>query len=92
MLPTLSVNGDRVLLLTYYRRGRGVKVGDLVAFTHPVDPEQGALKRVVGMPGDFVCTGEKVGGGEQGMIQVCAWFWVMFTRWERGRDWVADLG
>lgn len=72
MLPTLSVNGDAVLLSRYHRRGRGVKVGDLVAYTHPLEPEAGVLKRVVGMPGDFVCTGERTGRGEWGMIQVCA--------------------
>lgn len=73
MLPTLSVNGDAVLLSKYYRRGRGVRVGDLVTFSHPREPDAGALKRVVGMPGDFVCTGERVRGGEgeeRGMIQV----------------------
>jgi len=78
MLPTLSVNGDAVLLSRYHRRGRGVKVGDLVTFRHPLEPEEGALKRVVGMPGDFVCTGQRVRGreGEEGgMIQVCGLVW-----------------
>lgn len=71
MLPTISVSGDRVLLSKYNRRGRGVQVGDLVAFKHPLVPEAEALKRVAGMPGDFVYVGEKVEGSEEeGMIQV----------------------
>lgn len=61
-------------------------MGDMVAFTHPLEPEAGALKRVVGMPGDFVCTGEKVGGGgERGMIQVCVCVWVLGLWISRGK-------
>lgn len=48
-------------------------MGDLVAFRHPLEPGAEALKRVVGMPGDFVCTGGSV-RREPGMIQVCACF------------------
>lgn len=70
MMPTLSVKGDAVIVSKYYRRGRGVKVGDLVAFKHPVVPDAGAFKRVVGLPGDFVMTGERDGRGQGLMIQV----------------------
>ena len=55
MLPTFNSFGDAVLISKYHRRGRGVNVGDLVSFAHPVDAEQRAIKRVLGMPGDFVC-------------------------------------
>lgn len=70
MLPTLTVDGDDVMISKYYRRGRGVKVGDVVAFSHPMEPGFGALKRMVGLPGDFVCTGEKNARGEEMMVQV----------------------
>lgn len=85
MLPTLSVDGDGVLLSSYHRRGRGIKVGDIVAFSHPMDTRHAAMKRVVGMPGDFVCTGAEV-KGEAGMIQVC-----LDLRATRRRDSVAKL-
>ena len=49
-----------------YRRGRGVKVGDVVDFHHPMVPGSGAVKRVVGMPGDFVARGGE--GGTGGMM------------------------
>nr|POF13910.1 hypothetical protein CFP56_02934 [Quercus suber] len=45
---------DWLLISKYYRRGREVKVGDLVSFRHPVNRETYAVKRVIGMPGDFV--------------------------------------
>ena len=56
MLPTLSVIGDSVLISKRYRRGRGVKVGDVVEIRHPVPeyPQHGAVKRVIGLGGDFV--------------------------------------
>lgn len=82
MMPTLAVRGDCVLVAKRYRRGRGVRVGDVVQIKHPV-PEyrgHGAVKRIVGMEGDFVLRGmpagsrveeeEERGGKEQRMIQV----------------------
>ena len=81
MLPTLSVAGDSVLINKQHRRGRGIVVGDLVNIKHPMFPEEGAIKRVLGMPGDFVgrdTPGLASGDGERGkvrgeglMIQVC---------------------
>ena len=73
MLPTLSVDGDGVVISRYYRRGRGIQVGDAVAFKHPVVPETGAIKRVVGMPGDFVATGEKDWNDRAMIIQLRDW-------------------
>jgi inner membrane protease subunit 1 len=55
MLPTLHVSHDHVLIDARYRRGRDIAVGDVVEFKHPVVPGEGVIKRVVGMPGDFVC-------------------------------------
>lgn len=68
MLPTMSVRGDYYYISKSYPRGREIKVGDVVSFMHPMAEGVGAIKRVLGMPGDFVCTGERDGGGK--MIQV----------------------
>lgn len=54
MLPTIQSFGDYVLISKYYRRGRGVQVGDIVSFRHPVREGEFAMKRVIGMQGDFV--------------------------------------
>ena len=54
MVPTISAQGDCVIVSRLHKRGRDVKVGDLVDFEHPLVPGTGAIKRVVGMPGDFV--------------------------------------
>jgi inner membrane protease subunit 1 len=37
-----------------HRRGRNIHVGDIITFTHPVNPSGTMSKRVIGMPGDFV--------------------------------------
>jgi inner membrane protease subunit 1 len=70
MLPTIHSFGEWVLISKYYRRGRGVVVGDLVSFKHPVKEGEQAIKRVVGLSGDFVLmnTPEK----SSAMIQVRA--------------------
>ena len=54
MVPTLSATGDSIAIDKRYRHGRGVVVGDIVDFVHPMVPGVSAVKRVVGMPGDFV--------------------------------------
>ena len=66
MLPTLAVDHDWVYISKFYRRGKGVRVGDVVSFKHPMFPSVGALKRVVGMPGDFVL--RDTPGSERGMM------------------------
>lgn len=53
MLPTIYLAGDIVILSKFHRRGRGIAVGDVVAFHHPIFAS-GMIKRVIGMPGDFV--------------------------------------
>nr|POF13909.1 mitochondrial inner membrane protease subunit 1 [Quercus suber] len=67
MTPTLQ-SLDWLLISKYYRRGREVKVGDLVSFRHPVNRETYAVKRVIGMPGDFVL--RDTPGKNEVMIQV----------------------
>ena len=74
MLPTFDIRNDWVILSKRHVRGRGVEVGDVVSFWIPMHPGKGGIKRVIGMPGDFVLTGTP-GGGSDEMIQVrlCRW-------------------
>lgn len=69
MLPTLAVQNDRVWVASKYRYGRGVEVGDMVSFGHPCVPGEFAIKRVVGMPGDFVMR-DVYQDGNDTMLQV----------------------
>lgn len=68
MLPTISSCDDWLCISKYYRRGRGIEVGDLVSFQIPITVGESAVKRVIGLEGDFVLmnTPEKSGA----MIQV----------------------
>ncbi|KAF1962257.1 LexA/Signal peptidase, partial [Byssothecium circinans] len=57
MLPTISHSYYRrpwVLESRLHRRGRNIRVGDIITFTHPVNPSIAGCKRVIGMPGDFI--------------------------------------
>lgn len=69
MLPTIAVWGDVVYTSKFYARGNGIKVGDLVEFKHPLVLREAAIKRVMGLPGDFVRTDGGLETGEK-MIQV----------------------
>lgn len=71
MMPTFSVHGDGLLTSKYYRRGRGIHVGDVVHFKDPFSPRLAYVKRIGGMPGDLVCRDGTDGEGEARMIQVC---------------------
>ena len=70
MLPTANVRGDVYWISTYYRRGRGIKAGDLISFRHPLVPGEGASKRVLGMPGDWIAVDAGNVGGEGRMMKV----------------------
>ena len=72
MLPTISVLGDWVLISKLHRRGRDIKVGDIVAFNSVVDPDERVIKRVIGMEGDYVLrdTPDQDGDMPASMIQV----------------------
>jgi hypothetical protein len=70
MLPTMYLSGEYVLIQRWNRRGRGVVVGDVVCARHPTNPAETVIKRIIGMPGDFVGSGEVDGGGN--IIQVCS--------------------
>ncbi|KAK8162441.1 peptidase S24/S26A/S26B/S26C [Phyllosticta citrichinensis] len=69
MVPNLPTFGAAVLISKQYRRGRNIEVGDLVSFDHPMKLGEGVIKRVIGLPGDFVLrdTPEK---GDGIMLQV----------------------
>ena len=57
MTPTIphSYNGPPLILYScLHRRGRNIKVGDVVTYTHPIFFGERGCKRVIGMPGDFV--------------------------------------
>jgi inner membrane protease subunit 1 len=69
MLPTINATGDWLLLSKRYRKGRGVVVGDIVSFKHPIDEHTRSVKRVIGMPGDIVLRDSPDKSGQ--MIQVC---------------------
>ncbi|KAH6626331.1 peptidase S24/S26A/S26B/S26C [Chaetomium sp. MPI-SDFR-AT-0129] len=72
MLPTFEVLGEWLLVSKLHRFGRGVTVGDVVAYNIPINDEVG-VKRVLGLPGDYVLMdtpGDGVGPGEGNMIQV----------------------
>ncbi|KAL8888959.1 MAG: hypothetical protein Q9215_003691 [Flavoplaca cf. flavocitrina] len=69
MLPTLAAQNDVVYISKRFRYGKGVEVGDMVSFVHPCVPGAAALKRVVGMPGDFVMRDVHMEGNDT-MLQV----------------------
>lgn len=70
MLPTFSVEGDYLAIDMTARLGRGVTNGDLVMYKIPMDPTALGIKRVVGMPGDYVVLGTPNAKGEEQTIQV----------------------
>ncbi|KAJ2981607.1 hypothetical protein NQ176_g1925 [Zarea fungicola] len=70
MLPTFNLFGDWILIDMRCSLGRGVAVGDLVAYKIPIKRYQMGVKRIIGMPGDFVSTGTPGEDGEDATIQV----------------------
>ncbi|KAL4901576.1 hypothetical protein BDW74DRAFT_170037 [Aspergillus multicolor] len=73
MYPTFEMRGDVLLISKLHKHGRGIGVGDVVRFYHPSFVGVHACKRVIGMPGDFVCRDEALDdgvGGNGEMIRV----------------------
>lgn len=70
MLPTFTVDGEWIAADMRYRLGRNVEVGDLVLYKIPLFAHQNGVKRVVGMPGDYVLLGTPGEPGDDQMIQV----------------------
>uniref|UniRef100_A0A0B7K2T9 Peptidase S26 domain-containing protein n=1 Tax=Bionectria ochroleuca TaxID=29856 RepID=A0A0B7K2T9_BIOOC len=58
MLPTFSVKGD------------WLRVGDLVLYRIPVSDNANGIKRLIGLPGDYVSMNTPGSPGEERMIQV----------------------
>ncbi|KAI0898099.1 LexA/Signal peptidase [Annulohypoxylon nitens] len=69
MLPTFQTRDEWFVTDRSYRRGRGVRVGDCVVYSIPVEPGEEGIKRVMGMPGDYVLLNSP-GVGNGNMIQV----------------------
>ncbi|KAI0024527.1 LexA/Signal peptidase [Xylariomycetidae sp. FL0641] len=71
MLPTFAVMQEWFVTDKRCRRGRGVAVGDCVLYTIPVEPAEEGVKRVLGMPGDYVLLNSPGDGPAcRNMIQV----------------------
>jgi inner membrane protease subunit 1 len=73
MIPTFLVTNESMIISKRYRRGRGVQVGDVVDYDIPVEPGQEGVKRVVGMPGDYVLLNSP-GSKNDNMVQVSGLF------------------
>jgi Signal peptidase, peptidase S26 len=69
MLPTIYFSGEGFLVDKSVRRGRGVRVGDIVSVANPLTVWEGVVKRVVGIEGDFVLAGTPE--VSERMIRVC---------------------
>ncbi|KFY00001.1 hypothetical protein V495_08564 [Pseudogymnoascus sp. VKM F-4514 (FW-929)] len=69
MMPTFEVIGDYVISSKHYRRGRDIKVGDMVTFRSVTEPGERVIKRVIGLEGDYVLR-DTPGSGSDKMIQV----------------------
>lgn len=53
MIPALLV-GDHIMVdLRAYENGEPVR-GDIIVFQYPIDPEKDFIKRVIGLPGEFI--------------------------------------
>ncbi|TDZ59869.1 Mitochondrial inner membrane protease subunit 1 [Colletotrichum trifolii] len=86
MLPTFDIQGDYALVDKRYRLGRNIAVGDLVNYRIPIFKNSEGVKRVIGMPGDYVLVNSPDAPGDM-MIQVpkghC---WIVGDNLEFSRD------
>jgi inner membrane protease subunit 1 len=74
MYPTFNPRGDWLLISRLHSNGKGIQIGDVVRFNHPTFLGVHGAKRVLGMPGDFVCRDQpfsQEAGKQLDMIQVC---------------------
>ncbi|OMP87990.1 Mitochondrial inner membrane protease subunit 1 [Diplodia seriata] len=68
MAPTMGAFGDAVVVSKRHRRGRDIFVGDLVSYESPFRSGYSVIKRVVGMPGDFVLRDTPGADGSRGIV------------------------
>ena len=69
MLPTIDMSDEWMLTSKRHRHGRGVQVGDMVVYKIPIFRDVDGMKRVLGMPGDYVLIDSPESGSDN-MIQV----------------------
>ncbi|RUP52395.1 peptidase S24/S26A/S26B/S26C [Jimgerdemannia flammicorona] len=55
MLPTFNMVGDLVVLEHLSPQLKRVDVGDVVVCVSPTNPGRAVCKRILGMPGDYIC-------------------------------------
>jgi signal peptidase I len=53
MLPQLK-NHERIVVSTVAYHVESIRRGDIIVFHYPLDPAESFIKRVVGLPGDWV--------------------------------------
>lgn len=70
MLPSFAIFGEWLGTDMRCRLGRGVGVGDLVMYRIPIKRNDVGVKRIIGMPGDYVLAGTPGQPGQKTMIQV----------------------
>lgn len=54
MFPTMPTSTSLTVYSRRHRHGRNIKAGDVIIFENPVFLRGMAIKRVIGMPGDYV--------------------------------------
>jgi len=54
MFPTVPTEDSYTIYSRRHRRGKNVRIGDLITFDSPIFKRQAACKRIIGMPGDYV--------------------------------------
>src|SRR5574337_1487901 len=54
MLPLLK-NHERIIVNKIAYHVESIQRGDIIVFRYPRDPAESFIKRVVGLPGDWVC-------------------------------------
>ncbi|KAL6849059.1 hypothetical protein ACO1O0_008589 [Amphichorda felina] len=71
MLPSFSVAGDWISIdMTHARnRRRALRVGDIISYRLPYSPDGMGIKRLIGLPGDYVCHGTPGTRGEDHVTQ-----------------------
>jgi len=54
MYPTIASELSYTIYSRRHKRGRNIKIGDVIIFENPIFLRGKACKRVIGMPGDYV--------------------------------------